>query len=116
MSILYTQAQMEGVLKKLRIKAHDGRVQAREAARILSWRVQAEQDVTHEYTELSVRKHAKSMQVTHPLTKEGKVNTRTNLYPVEELFEITLVPQRSRKGVASEAAVLHIPENCLQLP
>lgn len=97
MSILYTQAQMRDALKELRIKAHDGRVQAHEAARILSWRVQAERGITHEYTELSVRKHAKKMHVTHPLTKEGKVNTRTNLYPVDGLFEITLLPQRSRR-------------------
>ena len=89
MAVLYTEKQIQAVLRELRIKPIDGRVNGREAARILTWRAKEEQGIEHVYPDSAVRQHAMRGHLrAHP------VNTRFNLYEVEDVFEVALSPKR----------------------
>lgn len=98
MSVLYTKRDIERVLKELRIKARDDRVDAGEAARILSWRACQEQGIAHIYTPTTVRKHRSKLGATHPMREDGTPNIRTNLYNVESIFNLDIKPKRTNPG------------------
>lgn len=98
MPVLYTKKEIHDALKELKIRTIEGRVNADEAARILSWRARKEQGVEHTYTPNNVRKHKEKLEAIHPLKTDGTPNTRTNLYLVERLFDLDLEPQRTNKG------------------
>lgn len=90
MAYLYTPKQIQEALIELRIKPNrDGMVTGQEAARILTWRAQAEQGIEHQYLDSAVRRHVQSGHLTpYP------VNPRYNLYKVEDVFDLALVPRR----------------------
>ena len=89
MAVLYTAKQIQDVLRELRIKPIDGMVTTKEVARILTWRARAEQGIEHEYPESAVRR-----QIQRGHLKAHRVSTRFNLYKVEDVFNLPLVPNR----------------------
>ena len=90
MAVLYTVKEMQAVLKELRIKPLDGKVNGKEAARILTWRAKAEQGIDHIYPDSAIRRHVERGN----LKIAERVNPRFNLYKVEDIFDIPLVPRR----------------------
>jgi hypothetical protein len=98
MPVLYTKKNINDVLKELSIKTIDGRVDAEEAARILSWRAKHERQIEHTYTPGNIRKHRSKLDPIHPLKEDGSPNTRANLYPVEKVFDLDIEPQRTNPG------------------
>jgi hypothetical protein len=92
MVVLYTPEEIQAVLKELRIKPKNDKVTGREAARILTWRAKAEEGVTHIYPDSAIRRHVerKNLKIAE------QVNTRLNLYQVEDIFELPLSPRRGR--------------------
>lgn len=98
MPVLYSKRKIHEVLKELSIKTIDDRVNADEAARILSWRAQQEQGVSHTYTPNNIRKHRRGLDPIHPPREDGTPNIRANLYRVEKVFELNIKPQRTNKG------------------
>ena len=99
MAVLYTRKQMQDALKELSIKPVDGMVTGQEAARILTWRAKHEQGITHEYLDSAVRRHVQSKHL-----KPYPVNTRFNMYKVEDIFDLSLVPKRGIGQRAEDAA------------
>ena len=100
MAVLYTRKQIQDALKEMSIKpTNEGMVTGQEAARILTWRAKYEQGVTHEYLDSAVRRHVKSKHL-----KPYPVNTRFNLYKVEDIFDLSLVPKRGIGQRKEEAA------------
>lgn len=89
MAVLYTAKQIQDVLKTLRIKPVDGMISTQEAARILTWRAEAERGIQHDYPESAVRRHIQSGNL-----KAYPVNSRYNMYKVEDVFDLPLVPKR----------------------
>jgi hypothetical protein len=100
MPVLYTKRKIQEVLKELSIRTLEGRVDADEAARILSWRAKSEQGIDHEYTPNNIRKHKKKLETVHPSMEDGKPNTRVNLYLAEKVFELDIEPKRTNRGKA----------------
>lgn len=98
MPTLYTKRRIQEILKELSIRTIDGRVNADEAARILSWRAKSEHHVEHTYKPNAVRKHGKKLDPIHPLKDDGTINTRVNLYQVEKLFDLDIEPKRTNRG------------------
>lgn len=92
MAVLYTPEQIQGVLTKLRIKPVDGMVDTQEAARILTWRAEAEQGVKHTYTVGAVRRH-----VLKGNLKAVPESTRFNRYRTEDVFDLPLAPNRGKR-------------------
>jgi hypothetical protein len=92
MAVLYTVRDIEKALLQLRIKPDSGKVNTEEAARILSWRAKEEQGIVHRYNGSAVRRHVINKTIVpHPK------NTRYNLYLVEDIFALPLVPRRGPK-------------------
>lgn len=98
MPVLYTKRQIHDALRELRIRPLEGRVNAEEAARILTWRAKAEQQIEHAYTPNNIRKHKGKLDPIHPIKIDGTTNDQTNLYRVERVFELNIKPQRTNKG------------------
>lgn len=98
MPVLYSKRKMQEVLKELGIRTIEGRVDASEAARILSWRAKAEQGIEHNYTPNNVRKHKKKLDAIHPSMEDGTPNTRANLYLAEKVFDLDIEPRRTNRG------------------
>lgn len=95
MAVLYTPDEIQGVLRELRIKPVEGNVTGREAARILTWRAKAEFGIEHVYPDSAIRRHVQ--QGNLKIAKQ--VNPRFNLYKVEDVFDLPLVP---RRGIAQQ--------------
>jgi hypothetical protein len=94
-AVLYTPEEIQSALKELRIKPIDGNVTGAEAARILTWRAKAEQDIEHIYPGSAIRRHVEQDN----LKVAKRVNARLNLYKVEDIFDLSLVP---RRGIAQQ--------------
>ena len=92
MTVLYTPEQIQVALRDLRIKPQHGKVTGREAAAILSWRAKQENRIEHKYLDSAVRHHVERGNL-----KAYPVNRRFNMYKVEDVFEIPLVPGRGLK-------------------
>ena len=92
MAVLYTERQIAKVLKDLRIAPENGNVNAEEAARILTWRAKAEQEIDHEYNLDAIRQH-----VRYGHFEKGTINpkSRGSRYPIEQVFRLPLTPQRA---------------------
>jgi hypothetical protein len=103
MAILYTPEDISKVLIELRIDPVDGKVDANEAARILSWRAKAEQDLDYEYAPDAIRQHVRANRF-----EEGSIDLkkRGSRYPVDQVFRLPIVPKRrmGRKPVEEEVA------------
>lgn len=89
MAVLYTPKEIQEALRELRIKPVEGKVTTLEAARILSWRAKAEQNIEHVYPASAVRRHIQRGHIT-PIP----VSKRLNMYKVEDVFELSLAPKR----------------------
>ena len=91
--ILYTSKELQDILRGLRIKPIHGMVTTKEAASILTWRAEHEQEIQHDYPESAVRRHVElgNLKITK---KKNKV---ANLYKVEDVFELPLAPKRGLK-------------------
>lgn len=102
MAVLYTPEEIQEALRRLRIKPKDGKVTGEEAARILSWRAKEEQGIEHAYPASAIRRHVERGN----LNIAERVNPRFNLYLVEDIFELPLVPKRgiAQKRDAKNAA------------
>lgn len=99
MAVLYTRKQIQDALKEMSIKPVDGMVTGQEAARILTWRAKHEQGITHEYLDSAVRRHVQRGHLTpYP------VNIRFNMYKVEDIFDLSLVPKRGIGQQKEDAA------------
>src|SRR5438128_1730616 len=98
MPVLYTKRKINEVIKDLNIRTLDGRVDAEEAARILSWRAKREQGIEHEYKPNAVRKHRDKLDPIHPSKEDGTPNTRVNLYLAEKVFDLDIEPKRTNRG------------------
>jgi hypothetical protein len=94
----YTKREINDALKELHIKTIDGRVNAEEAARILSWRAKQERGIDHTYTPNAVRKHSGKLAPIHPYKEDGSANIRVNLYLTENVFELDIQPKRTNRG------------------
>jgi hypothetical protein len=90
MTVLYTHKQIQDILRDLRIKPKNGMVTTREAARILTWRAREEYCIEHEYPEAAVRRHVDQGN----LKIAGKANKVSNLFRVEDVFELGIAPKR----------------------
>lgn len=90
MATLYTDKQMAKALKELRIAPINGKVNAEEAARILSWRVKAEQEIDFEYKPDAIRQHVRYGNFEGLDPKE-----RGSKYPIDQVFRLPLAPQRA---------------------
>lgn len=95
MPVLYTAKEIQEVLRELRIKPKDGKVNGREAAQILTWRAKQEQGIEHIYLDSAIRSHVKYGN----LKVAEQVNSRFNLYRVEDIFDLNLSP---RKGITPQ--------------
>lgn len=102
MAILYTPEDISKVLLELRIDPVDGKVDANEAARILTWRAKAEQNLEYEYTDDAVRQHVRMKHFEEGSIDRGKRGSR---YPVDQVFKLPLSPKRrmGRKPVEEVA-------------
>lgn len=89
MAVLYTQKQIQDVLKALRILPENDMITTKEAARVLSWRAKAEQGVEREYPEAAIRGHVKRGHL-----KRYGDNIRSNRYKPEDIFTLPLAPKR----------------------
>ena len=98
MPVLYSKRKIQEVLKELSIRTIEGRVDAEEAARILSWRALHEQGIAHTYTPNNVRKHRGKLDAIHPIKEDGSENTRANLYLAEKVFDLDIEPARTNRG------------------
>lgn len=96
MAILYTSKELQDILRELRIKPKDGLVTTKEAAHILTWRAEHEQEIEHEYPEAAVRRHVELGN----LKIAGKRNKVANLYRFEDILELPLTPRRGIKQKA----------------
>ncbi|HEY7415049.1 MAG TPA: hypothetical protein VH593_07640 [Ktedonobacteraceae bacterium] len=97
MAVLYTPKEIQDVLRELRIKPVDGnKVTGKEAARILTWRAKAEQGIEHTYPDSAIRRHVERGN----LKIAEQVNPRFNLYKVEDIFDLPLVP---RRGISQQS-------------
>lgn len=103
MARLYTEDEISAVLKTLRIAPENGKVNAEEAARILSWRAKEEQELDYEYQADTIRQHVryKHFEVG---TIDPKV--RGSRYPVEQVFKLPLAPRRGLGRKQSEQGSL----------
>ncbi len=103
MAILYTDRQIDRVLKELRIEPIDGKVDANEGARILTWRAKNEQGIDYAYKPVALRQH-----IRYRHFEEGSIdeNSRGSRYPVRQVFRLPLAPKRAtgRKRAISEQA------------
>lgn len=90
MPVLYTAKEIQEVLRELRIKPKEGKVNGREAAQILTWRAKKEQGIEHTYLDSAIRSHVKYGN----LKVAEQVNSRFNLYRVEDIFDLSLSPRR----------------------
>jgi hypothetical protein len=103
MAILYTPEDISKVLLELRIDPVEGKVDANEAARILSWRAKAEQGLDYEYASDAIRQHVRANRF-----EAGSIdrNKRGSRYPVDQVFKLPIVPKRrmGRKPVRKNAA------------
>jgi hypothetical protein len=98
LAVLYTTKDITNALHELRIRPVDGMVTGVEAARILTWRALSEQGIEHQYRASAIRRHVeKKNLVAHPR------NERFNLYKVEDVFGIALVPKRGIQQMKTEA-------------
>ncbi len=93
MAILYTSKELQEILRGLRIKPKAGMVTTKEAAAILTWRAEHEQEIKHHYPESAVRRHVELGN----LEIAGKKNKVANLFKFEDVFEVPLAP---RRGIA----------------
>jgi hypothetical protein len=104
LGVLYTESEMQGVLRELRIRPVEGNlVNTKEAARILTWRAKEEQGVDHLYPDAAVRGHVQQGN----LKVARQINPRFNLFRVEDIFNLPLAPKRGlgRKNLPEEAAL-----------
>ena len=92
MAVLYTPEEIQEVLTTLRIKLKDGLVTTQEAAKILTWRAKAEQDIDFEYNASAVRRHIQLGNL-----KPVPESARFNRYKVEDVFELPLAPRRGMR-------------------
>lgn len=99
MAVLYTQKEITSALHELRIRPVDGMVTGIEAARILTWRAKAEQGIEHTYRASAIRRHVEKKNL-----KAYPRNERFNMYAVEDVFAIALVPRRGIQQMKPEAA------------
>lgn len=103
MARLYTEEDIAEVLKLLRIAPEEGKVNAEEAARILSWRAKEEQNLEYEYKPDAIRQH-----VRYGHFEKGTIDKkiRGSRYPIEQVFKLPIAPKRriGRKQAAGEAA------------
>ena len=90
MAILYTNKELQDILRELRIKPKDGLVTTREAAHILTWRAKHEQEIEHAYPEAAVRRHVELGN----LKIAEKKNKVANLFRFEDVLELPLSPRR----------------------
>lgn len=95
MAVLYTPEEIQEALRQLRIKPKDGKVTGKEAAKILTWRAKEEHGIKHVYPDAAIRRHVERGN----LKVAEQVNPRFNLYWVEDVFELPLVP---RRGIAQQ--------------
>ena len=93
MAILYTSKELQEIVRSLRIKPKDGMVTTKEAAAILTWRAEHEQEIKHRYPESAVRRHVELGN----LKIAGKKNKVANLFKFEDVFELPLAPKRGIK-------------------
>jgi hypothetical protein len=99
MARLYTEEDISKVLIELRIAPIDGKVDANEAACILSWRAREEQGLEYKYTSDAIRQHVRMKHF-----EEGSIDRskRGSRYPVDQVFKLPLAPKRrmGRKAVS----------------
>jgi hypothetical protein len=96
--ILYTERDIQKVLKELRIAPVDGKVDGNEAAKILMWRARDEFGVERAYNSNAVRQQVRSGHFPEGTVDE--TSGRKNLYKVEAVFVLPISPNRGvQKGV-----------------
>jgi hypothetical protein len=104
LAVLYTPEEIREALRQLRIKPKNGKVTGKEAARILTWRAKAENGIEHDYPDSAIRRHVERGN----LKIAEQVNPRLNMYLVEDVFDLLLVPKRGiaqqQKGESKNAA------------
>lgn len=87
----YSVARIREILKQLGIVAFPGNtVSSRQAAKIMTWRVQEEQSIEHRYTDLHVRRHVSA----GTLKPASQLHRRFNLFEVKDIFTLELMPKR----------------------
>jgi hypothetical protein len=91
MARLYTEDEISAILRTLRIAPEKGKLNAEEAARVLSWRAKEEQGLDYEYQADAIRQH-----VRYKHFEEGSIDPkiRGSRYPVEQVFKLPLAPKR----------------------
>ena len=100
MPVLYSKKEINDILRELKIRPVDGKVNGKEAASILTWRAQHEyKDNAREYTAQSVRRHVSLGNLTaHPVPPKHGDESRYNLYDLNEVFSLPLAPKRGTKS------------------
>jgi len=99
MPVLYSKKEINDILRELKIRPIDGKVNGNEAASILTWRAQHEyKDNAREYTAQSVRRHVSLGNLTaHPVPPKHGDESRKNLYYLDEVLSLPLAPKRGAK-------------------
>jgi hypothetical protein len=89
----YTAKRIKEVLQELHITPlKTNRVDTKQAASILTWRMKNEYMVDRDYSTTAVRRRAD----TGTLTVAEQINARFNLYDVRDVFVLPLMPQRAK--------------------
>jgi hypothetical protein len=91
MAKLYTMVQIKRVLQELAIVPVDGKINGDEAAKILTWRAEKEQNVIFQYQKTALRQH-----ILQGHFQEGSVDpkSRGSRYPVAQVFVLPIAPKR----------------------
>ncbi|MBA2397024.1 MAG: hypothetical protein H0V70_30250 [Ktedonobacteraceae bacterium] len=92
MATSYTEEEMAQILQELHIAPENGKVDGREAAKILTWRAKHEYQVEYAYNATAIRQHVK---VGHIAAEDiDTTNPRYSKYSYPPIFRLPLAPKR----------------------
>lgn len=104
MSTSYTEEEMAKAMQELHIAPVDGKVDGREAAKIMTWRAQQEFYTSYQYTPTSVRLHVRAGNIS--ANDIDTTNPRRSRYAYRVIFSLPLAPARGagRRSVKKSSA------------
>lgn len=91
MAKLYTNTDMQRILRQLRIKPTDGTVTTRETAAIWTWRAENELHTPHVYKDSAPRQRVKQGHL-----KPTNGDSRPSRFTIEDVFHVSLAPNRAK--------------------
>lgn len=92
MATSYTEDEMTQAMQEQHIAPEGGKVDGREAAKILTWRAKQEYRVDYEYNATAIRQHVKVGHIApHDI---DATNPRRSRYSYAAIFRLPIAPRR----------------------